>query len=160
MESIQNFWNKNKKLIIYILIPLIAGGIGYLLGGGNNIYDSVKRPSFAPPDFLFPIVWTILYILMGISAYIVSNSSSTYKNLGLIIYYVQLVINSLWNLFFFRLNWFLFAFIWLILLLVLVIYMVYLFSKSDKKSAWLNVPYVLWLLFAAVLNFSVFWINR
>lgn len=146
-----------KKFIKYLSIPLLAGFIGYLLGGNNEIYSSIIKPPFAPPPILFPIVWTILYILMGISSYIISNNSNNYKALQ--VYYIQLVVNLLWPLFFFRLNLFLFSSLWILLLLVLVIYMFYLFFKINKTAALLQLPYIVWLIFASILNFSIYILN-
>lgn len=131
--------------------------LGSLLGGNTEIYSNINTPSFAPPSLLFPIVWTILYILMGISSYWISNKPN--NDLALTIYYIQLIINSLWSFFFFRLNWFLFSFIWIILLILFVIYMIYLFYKLDKKAALIQIPYLLWLIFATILNFSIYYLN-
>jgi len=131
---------------------------GSLLGGNQDIYSKINTPPFAPPGFLFPIVWTILYVLMGISSYIISNKENSQKALK--IYYIQLVINALWSLFFFRLNWFLFSFLWILLLIGFVAYMIYLFYELDKKAAILQIPYLLWLVFAAILNFSIYYLNR
>ena len=131
---------------------------GSLLGGNQDIYSKINTPSFAPPGFLFPIVWTILYVLMGISSYIISNKENS--GAALKVYYIQLVINALWSFFFFRLNWFLFSFLWILLLIAFVVYMIYLFYKLDKKAAFLQIPYLLWLIFAAILNFSIYYLNR
>jgi len=95
---------------------------------------------------------------MGISSYIISNKENSQKALK--IYYIQLVINALWSLFFFRLNWFLFSFLWILLLIGFVAYMIYLFYELDKKAAILQIPYLLWLIFAAILNFSIYYLNR
>lgn len=148
---------KHKKLIIYILIPLIVGFIGNLLGGSTDIYEKINTPSFAPPGFLFPIVWTILYILMGISSYMVSKGKNS--STALTIYFVQLGVNALWSLFFFRLNWFLFSALWLVLLLCLIVYMIYEFYKLNKTAAYLQIPYALWVTFALVLNSAIYILN-
>ncbi len=147
----------NKKLIIYIAIPLVVGFIGNLLGGSTDIYSKILTPSFAPPGILFPIVWTILYILMGISSYMVSKEKENTE--ALTVYFIQLGVNALWSLFFFRLNWFLFSALWIVLLLSLVIYMIYLFSKLNKTAAYLQIPYILWLAFALILNSSIYLLN-
>lgn len=131
---------------------------GSFIGGNQEIYKNIKAPKFAPPGILFPIVWTILYVLMGISAYKISNEPNNKQALK--IYYIQLVINALWPLFFFRLNWFLFSFLWIILLIVTVIYMIYLFYKLNKKASILQIPYLLWLIFASLLNFSIYYLNK
>ena len=148
---------KYKKLIIYILIPLIVGFIGNLIGGSTDIYEKIKTPSFAPPGFLFPIVWTILYILMGISSYMISKEKNS--NTAITVYFVQLGINALWSLFFFRLNWFLFSALWLVLLLCLIVYMIYEFKKLNKTAAYLQIPYSLWVIFALILNSTIYILN-
>ncbi len=148
---------KYKKLIIYILIPLVVGFIGNLLGGSTDIYEQINTPSFAPPGFLFPIVWSILYILMGISSYMISKEKNNKE--ALTVYWVQLGINALWSLFFFRLNWFLFSALWLVVLLCLIVYMIYLFSKLNKTAAYLQIPYSLWVAFALVLNSAIYILN-
>lgn len=155
------FLKDNKKIILFILVPICVGFVGYLLGGNTKIYTEINRPLFAPPGFIFPIVWTILYILIGTSIFIISNSEKDEKlnKKAMFVYYAQLIVNGLWSLFFFRLKWFLFSFIWIILLLILVIYMTILFSKINKKSAYLNIPYIIWLLFASLLCYSVFYLN-
>lgn len=146
-----------KKLAFYILITLAIGFASNLLGGSTDIYTRINRPSFAPPGVLFPIVWTILYILMGISAYLVSDEKNSKE--ALTVYWIQLGINALWSLFFFRLNWFLFSSLWIVLLLCLVIYMIYLFFKLNKTAAYLQIPYTLWLAFALVLNSAIYLLN-
>jgi len=148
---------KHKKLIIYILIPLVVGFVGNLLGGSTDIYKQINTPAFAPPGFLFPIVWTILYILMGISSYMISKEKNNKE--ALTVYWVQLGVNALWSLFFFRLNWFLFSALWLVILLCLIIYMIYLFSKLNKTAAYLQIPYAIWVAFALVLNSAIYILN-
>ena len=155
---------KNKKinfksLIISILIPLIFGGIGYLLGGSTDIYSVIDKPVFVPPPFIFPIVWTILYILMGISFYIVNNSISKEKNDAILSYFIQLIVNMLWTLFFFRLHLYLFSFVWIILLIILVITMIIKFYKIKPLSAYLQIPYLIWISFASILTFYIYLLN-
>lgn len=148
-----------KKLIFFIAIPLLFGFVGYLLGGDNSIYSTIVTPVFAPPSIIFPIVWTILYILMGISFYIISTSNSNDISEANTIYYLQLVVNALWPLFFFRFNLFLISFFWILLLIALVAYMIYLFYKIKPIAAFLQIPYLLWLIFASILNFAIFVLN-
>ena len=149
----------NYKLLIFnILLPLTIGFIGSLLGGFNN-FELINKPSFAPPGFLFPIVWTIIYILMGISAYIISISNDDNKKKAYTIYLIQLIVNGLWTLFFFRLKWYLFSFIWILLLIGLVITMIDNFKPISKLSAYLQIPYLLWLIFASILNISIYLLN-
>lgn len=149
-----------RKLIISILIPVILGGIvGFLTGAGDN-YKTIVQPSFSPPSILFPIVWTILYTLMGISSYIISESNSYFKDEALLIYYIQLLVNLLWSFIFFSLNWYLVAFLWIILLIYLVILMIRKFYSISKVSAYIQIPYLLWLIFASILNLSIYILNR
>lgn len=125
---------KLKQLIISILIPLAFGFVGFLLGGKPEIYTTIVKPAFAPPGWVFPIVWNILYILMGISFYIVYNSKSIYRTKAITVYFIQLVVNSLWSLLFFRLELYLISALWIVLLIALVAYMIYLFTKINKKA--------------------------
>ena len=148
-----------KNLIISILIPVLLGLlVGLLTSNGNN-YNMMNMPSFAPPGFLFPIVWTILYILMGISSYLVSESYLPMVDNALKIYVLQLIVNLLWSFIFFSFDLYLFAFIWILLLIFLVVLMIIKFYQISKLSAFLQIPYLLWIVFAAVLNFSVFLLN-
>ena len=119
-------------IVISILIPVFIGFFGILLGGSMSLFDNIKKPVFAPSAILFPMAWGILYILMGISSYLVYESDSEYKKTGLIFYAIQLIVNALWTMIFFRFENFLFAFIWLLLLLLLVLVMMYYFYKSSK----------------------------
>jgi len=145
---------KYKKLFINIFIPLIIGGIIALIMMPFNDYKSLNQPMFAPPALAFPIVWTILYFIMGISAYLISKKD----NIPLV-YYIQLFVNALWSIFFFVFKWRLFAFIWLILLAVLIIIMIIKFMKIDKIAAYLQIPYLLWVLFAGYLNIGIYLLN-
>lgn len=148
-----------KKLLISILIPNLVGIIGSLLGNASMGFESLIKPNFAPPGFVFPIVWFILYTLMGISSYIIYTSGDPNTKKALILYAIQLFLNSLWTFFFFRLGWLLFAFIWILIMIVFVILMIVSFYKIDKRAALLQIPYLLWLIFAAVLNFSIYLLN-
>ena len=158
---IGDFMDKKKimRIVVSILIPLAAGGIGYLLGGSMESFDRVNKPTFSPPGILFPIVWAILYTLMGISSYLVYKTDSEYKKIGLTFYAIQLIVNVLWSMFFFRFQNYLFSFVWLILLILLVSIMMYYFYKSDKRAFYLQIPYLVWLVFAAILNYSIYSLN-
>lgn len=151
----------NKELLICILVPLVVGIVSGLLSlNGFREYSVLKMPSFAPPGFLFPIVWTILYILMGISSYLIIDSNCLHTRTCLIIYAVNLFLNFFWTLIFFGLGLRLFAFIWIILLDLVIIYMIMCFYNINKKAAFLNIPYLLWCLFATYLNLIVYLLNR
>lgn len=149
------------KLKIYaksILIPLITGGIvGFIISKFMD-YEYLQKPFLAPPGIIFPIMWTILYILMGIS-YGILKSKNIIDEKNKFIYYIQLFVNAMWSIFFFVFKWRLFAFIWIILLDILVIMMIFNFYKKDKLSALLQVPYLLWSLFATYLNIFIYLLN-
>ena len=151
--------NRIKDIIISILIPNAVGFISAILSKIKDNIDTFNKPVFNPPGIVFPIVWTILYILMGISSYIIYNDNSTYKKKALTIYAVQLFINGLWSVIFFRLKLFLLAFITIIILLVVSIYMVIEFYKINKTAGLLQIPYIIWLIFASVLSISVYTLN-
>ena len=148
-----------KILIICILIPNLAGIIGSLLGNASMGFEQIIKPSFTPPGFIFPIVWIILYTLMGISSYIIYSSDSESKNDALFVYGIQLLLNSLWTFFFFNLNWFLFSFIWLLAILIFSIIMVVKFYHINKTAAFLQIPYILWLIYAGLINLGVYILN-
>ena len=142
------------KLFIDILIPVAIGGIvGFIINPYID-YNSLVQPPLSPPSIVFPIVWTILYVLMGISYYLLKNSSKKEK----IIYFVQLGVNALWSVFFFIGKFYLFSFIWIVLLDVLVIFMIGIFYHN-KASAYLQIPYLIWILFATYLNLGIYILN-
>lgn len=148
---------KYKPYIVQILIALLVGGLSALITRDNYvIYEEVIKPPLAPPPILFPIVWGILYTLMGISAAIV------YKEKGSVpfIYWLQLFVNFVWPIIFFNMQAFLFAFIWLVLLWVLIIIMIVEFYKINKTAGLLQIPYLLWVTFAGYLNFSIWLLSR
>ena len=149
------------KVRIYvqsILIPLVLGGlVGFLISGSMD-YDTLKQPPLAPPSLLFPIVWTLLYILMGVSYGILWDKRLNDSGINTI-YYVQLTVNLLWPIAFFVLKWRLFAFIWILLLLALVITMIVKFYAKDKVAGLLQIPYGVWVLFASYLNLGAFILN-
>lgn len=151
--------NKIKIYIKSILIPLIIGGVVGLIISGAMDYNDLQKPILAPPSIVFPIVWTILYILMGVSYGILQSNNLADSNVNLI-YYIQLFVNSLWSIFFFLLKWRLFAFIWIILLAILVVLMIKIFYHKNKIVGLLQIPYILWVLFASYLNISIYLLNR
>lgn len=154
----------NKPLLILcIAIPLLVGVVSALLsGGGMEVFASVNKPPLAPPAWLFPVAWTILYTLMGISSYLVLTSEASTEAIqeAMNIYSLQLLVNFLWPTFFFNFKWYLFAFFWLVLLWLLVLLMFWKFKDISKLAALLNIPYLLWLTFAGYLNFSIWLLNR
>ncbi len=146
-----------KKLAISILIPLLLGTLVGFLTNGFGGYKGIIMPKFAPPGIVFPIVWSILYILMGISRYIVERNGNDSDAVRA--YNYQLFINLTWSFFFFTFKWYLFSFIWILMLLSMVSLMTYKFYKISKISGLLQIPYILWIIFASVLNFSVYLLN-
>lgn len=155
---------KDKKwlLFICIAIPLAIGGISAILTSGSmNIFGELNKPPLAPPGWLFPIVWTVLYTLMGISSYLVliSMASKEDKENAIKIYAYQLMVNFLWPTFFFNLELYLFSFFWLLFLIVLVVIMIIKFKDINIKAAYINIPYLIWLCFAAYLNLAIWIIN-
>lgn len=151
-------FKKLKPYIISIAIPLVIGGLSALITSGSmEVYSSINRPALAPPPILFPIVWSILYILMGISAALIYKSKSPEK--ALCIYAAQLVINFFWSIIFFNFRAYLFSFIWLIFLIIAVIFMLAEFKKINSLAAYLQIPYLLWIVFASYLNLMIFLLN-
>lgn len=152
-----------RKLFKSIAIPLVVGGMaGFLTSGSMKEFQELNQPPLSPPGWLFPVVWTILYTLMGISTYLISTAEAGQKEISdaLSIYKVQLFVNFLWPIFFFNLGWYLFAFFWLLMLWALVILMIKKFATISPIAAYLNIPYLIWLTFAAYLNLGVWWLNR
>lgn len=148
-----------KTYIKAILIPLLVGVIVGFITSGAMSNSNLVEPSFAPPAILFPIVWTILYTLMGVSYGILETNNLVDSDINSI-YYSQLFVNALWSIIFFVLKWRLFAFIWIILLIVLVIKMIISFYNKNKTAGLLQIPYLIWITFAAILNLSIFLLNR
>ncbi|MBO5287743.1 MAG: tryptophan-rich sensory protein [Clostridia bacterium] len=154
---------KLKPYIISVLIALLVGGLSALLTMGNmNIYNEINTPSFAPPGILFPIVWSVLYILMGISAGLIKTSENSTKDerlRALFTYGISLFVNFLWSIIFFNMRFYLLAFVWLVLLWVLILKTIWDYSKINKLAAYLQIPYLLWVTFAGILNFSIYLLN-
>ncbi len=148
-----------KKLILCIVIPLAVGGLSALsTRGGMEIFQSLNKPALAPPSWLFPVAWTILYILMGVASYLVLVSEKPYHK-ALDIYGVQLAFNYLWPVFFFTLQAYLFSFIWLVLLWLLILAATVMFYRISKPAGYLMLPYLLWVTFAGYLNLSIYLLN-
>ena len=148
-----------KKLIFYIGITVLIGSLPSFFIKIGDTYKSFNKPPLSPPGIVFPIVWTILFILMGISIYRVMITNSNQKNEARLIYFIQLILNALWTPIFFGFRNYFLGFLWIIMLIVLVITMILTFNKIDNISAYLNIPYLLWLIFALYLNFGVFLLN-
>ncbi len=153
-----------KTYAIAIAIPLAVGISAALLTSGSmDIYSELNTPPLSPPSILFPIVWTVLYTLMGISSGMVWRSKSIpsgARERGLIYYAVSLVFNFGWSIIFFRLRRFLLAFVWLLALLYLIIRTILEYRKVSPKAAYLQLPYALWVTLAGYLNFGIWVLNR
>lgn len=148
------------KLIIAIIICQLAGFIGsiFTTSSINNWYQTLLRPSFAPPNYLFAPVWTFLFLLMGISLYLILNKKKMYK-FALSLFSIQLLLNILWSFFFFGLKNPLFAFIEIIILWIFILLTIIYFYKIDKLASYLLIPYLAWVSFAAILNYSFYILN-
>ncbi|QRV19291.1 TspO/MBR family protein [Lacrimispora saccharolytica] len=151
---------QNKSvLIISILIPLAIGSLSALISGNMSMYSSLNKPSFSPPAYIFSVVWTFLYILMGISSYLIFVSGNASSGKALILYGIQLFVNFCWSIIFFGFSQYLLAFLWLILLIILIILMIQQFYKINPVAAYLQIPYLLWCIFAAILNYTILMLN-
>ena len=137
---------------------LFAIGGGIVTYAGMPQYEAAVHPALTPPSWLFPVVWTILFVLMGIASYLIYRQGTEDPQVrqALVIYGIQLLFNFFWPIFFFRFGWYLFSFFWLVILWVLILVMISKFRKIDETAAKLLVPYLLWVTFAAYLNFGVF----
>lgn len=147
--------NKIIRNLFYLFLPLIIGSFISLII--NNDFTSLNKPFLAPPKIVFPIVWTILYLLMGIAYYLYRKKDNDSK--AIFIYYLQLIVNALWSIIFFNLKWRFISIIWIILLLFLVITFMNLISDKEKISFYLFIPYFLWLIFATYLNIGFYILN-
>ena len=152
-----------KKYIPYILSIALSLGIGglsaFLTKDSMPIYSNLNQPAFAPPPEIFPIVWTILFILMGIAAAIVWNSNGKQLDSALLYYGAQLVMNFCWTLIFFNFRAFFIAFLWLIVLLILIGITAVKFYRINKIAGWLMLPYFAWVCFAGYLNYAIWQLN-
>ena len=133
-----------KRLLVFILVPLLLGALVGILTVPNANIDSII------PSWVFPIVWTILYILMGVSSYIIYEETNEIPK----IYITQLIFNLLWSFVFFKFKLFTLAFIWILLLILLVIIMIRDFISKNKTAGYLQIPYLIWLIIAAILNLT------
>jgi tryptophan-rich sensory protein len=146
------------KLLISIIVCQLAGGIGSIFTSSSvkTWYLTINKPSFNPPNWLFAPVWTVLFLLMAISLFLIWRKN--YKS-GIIIFFIQLFFNMLWSAMFFGLKSSLLGFIVIVVLWFLILATIIKFFKISKPAAWLLIPYILWVTFAGVLNFSILILN-
>jgi tryptophan-rich sensory protein len=151
-----------KKLLVCIAIPLAVGGLSALLTAGNmKLFEEVNKPPLSPPGWLFPVVWTILYVLMGIALYLVVTTKTRENKVpALASFGVQLFFNFFWSIIFFNAQAYLFAFVWLILLWIAIVVNIYFFNRINNTSAKLLIPYLVWVTFAGYLNLGIYILNR
>lgn len=152
-----------ERLIVSIGIPLLVGGVSsYLAGDIGGVYAGLEQPPLSPPGWIFGVVWTLLYTLMGIASYLVITAVAPKKDVSdaIKLYGVQLAVNFVWPILFFRYEMYLFAFLWLALLLVLIGQTIQAFYRVSKPAAYLMIPYFLWVSFAGYLNLGLYLLNK
>lgn len=151
---------KLTELLIFIFLTELTGVLsGIIAGNSFAVYSLLEKPPLSPPSWSFPFVWFVLYAIMGASAYIVYYSDKENRKSNLIIYFIQLFVNFLWSIFFFRLHLMGISAFVIFILLILVIKMTIQFGKSNKSAGYINIPYILWLIFALYLNVGILIIN-
>lgn len=155
--------NSLKKFVMALALPLAVGALsGYLAGDSMEAFTQLNKPSWAPPGWMFGPVWSILFLMMGISSYLVWRKMESDKgenSQALWLYRVQLIMNFFWSLIFFRMEWYLGAFIWLALLWIFIWKTIKAFYEISDLAAYLLVPYLLWVTYAGILNLAVFILN-
>ncbi len=153
---------KNEELIISILIPLAVGILASLLtGNAMQMFERVSKPPLSPPGWVFPVVWTILYVLMGIASYLIYRQGGDDPEVmrALKTYALQLVFNFFWSFFFFKGEWYWFSFLWLVVLWLLILSAYDQFRRINETAAYLLIPYLAWVAFAGYLNLGIAVLN-
>lgn len=153
---------KWKAFLPALAIPLAVGGLSALLTQSDlQTFATLEKPPLSPPGWLFPIVWTLLFLLMGLASYLVCRAGrgTAPTATALRFYALQLIFNFFWSIFFFHCGAYLFAFFWLLALWLLIFTTLLLFARLSRPAAWLLVPYLLWVSFAGYLNFGIFLLN-
>lgn len=149
------------KFVFFLVLPFVIGLLSYLCSKVGIInYEYLIKPVFIPPAYLIMIVWIFLYLLMGLSSYKISNAMNCYSGNCLLLYGINLFIMFLWPIIFFTIEARLFAFIFIIFLDIVVLLMIFCFYGVNKKAAYLLIPYFGWLVFATILNLSIYLLNR
>jgi tryptophan-rich sensory protein len=154
--------NRLIKLIISLFLPVIVGGFSgyYTVEGVKDWYFTINKPAFTPPNELFGPVWTVLYILMGISLFRISDlPASKERNAALSIFGIQLLLNFLWSILFFKFHFICLALVDIVLLWGMIFSMILRFRKLDTWASYFQIPYLLWVSFASILNISILYLN-
>lgn len=156
-------WQKIKVYGTAIAIPLAVGGLSALITKDSmDMFDKINQPFLSPPSWLFPVVWTVLYILMGVSIGMIYESNSGTKEdkkKAFVLYGLNLMVNFFWSIIFFNFQAFLIAFLWLILLIFIIMKMITAFNKIKPAAAYLQIPYIVWCCFASYLTASIWLMN-
>lgn len=149
------------KLLGAIVACELIGGLGAIATTPNidSWYATLNKPSFSPPNYLFAPVWTILYALMGVAIYLVWSNEKKNKKAAYITFLIQLGLNLMWSFIFFGYKLLFPAFIEIVLMWIFILLTIFNFKKISVVAAWLMLPYILWVSFASILNFAVWWIN-
>lgn len=152
------------KLAVSLMVCLLAGAVGsfFTFASIPTWYAGLKKPFFSPPNWLFGPVWTILYIMMAVAAYLIwqKGLANSKVQTGLELFAIQLVLNLCWSIIFFGLRAPLFAFVEIVTLWLVILFTIQKFSQISATAGWLLVPYLAWVSFASILNFSIFLLNR
>ena len=149
-----------KRLLLCLALPLAVGGLAALLTKDAMAqFALVRKPPLSPPGWLFPVVWTVLYLLMGYASYLVARTNHPQKRSALILYGAQLFVNFFWSIFFFRLEAYWFSFFWLLLLWLLIFLTIRAFRPISQAAAALLLPYLAWVTFAGYLNLGIALLN-
>lgn len=159
-------WGWIWRLLLSLIVPLAVGGLAALIAGNSMAtFDTFNKPPLAPPSWLFPVAWTILYILMGVACFLVwthpvnKQVTTKEKTMFFVVYGLQLAFNFFWSIFFFNLVWHLFAFIWLIALWIMILALLIWGFKNYRVVMWVLLPYLLWVTFAGYLNIMIAILN-
>lgn len=150
-----------KPLIICLLIPLAGGGLSAFFSKSGEVYATFQKPPLSPPGWVFPVVWSLLFLLMGIASYLVYTSPGDRAKIScaLVVYAVQLAIALIWPIPFFRMRLYLFSFFLLLTLWVMILVTLVLFCRISRKAGYLLIPYLVWVTFAGYLNLGVYLLN-
>lgn len=149
---------KLKSLLISVAIPLLVGGTSALLSGSfSESYQTLKKPPLNPPPLVFPAVWSILYVLMGVSSWLVYQAAKSRESFrsAMIPYAVSLILNGLWTIIFFRFGLYWVGAFWVLAMIITILSMIKVFEPVSKKAAALQIPYLIWCCFAAYLSFGI-----